>query len=147
MPTAGKLFGAIIFTLVGFLAAEVMKPFLNGADARSYISEFSALVGCYAGWRVMGPRAEGTRQSAILGGLKTSFTLAIWLLMLFAIWEMLSRAVDGRYKTVTHAIEGIFTAMLEYGEQLVVAFPTIFVLAIGGVIGGIFTNWAAARWP
>jgi len=147
MPTAAKLFGAIAFTLIAFLAAEAMKPFLTGNQARGFFSEACALVGAFAGWRVMGPGAEGTRKKAILTGLKTSFTVAMWSLMLFAIWEMLERAVDGRYGTAVRAIEGVFAVMLEYGALLVIAVPTIIVLVIGGVAGGVFSNWAAERWP
>lgn len=147
MPTAAKLFGAIAFTLIAFLAAEAMKPFLNGSQARSFFSEICALVGAFAGWRVMGPGADGTRKMAMLTGLKTSFTTAMWSLMLFATWQMLERAVEGRYATAVRAIEGIFTVMLEYGTLLVISVPTIIVLAIGGIAGGVFSNWAAERWP
>lgn len=147
MPTAAKLFGAIAFTLIAFLAAEAMKPFLTGSQARGFFSEFCALVGAFAGWRVMGPGAESTRRKAILAGLKTSFTIAMWSLMLFAIWEMLERAVAGRYTSPVRALEGIFVAMLDYGTLLVISFPTTIVLVIGGVAGGVFSNWAAERWP
>ncbi len=146
MPTAAKLFAAIAFALVGFFAAEVMKPsFPEGFNFGNF-SIICALVGVIAGWRVMGSNAGQGTGRAMGTGVRTSATLAFWGLVLFGAVEMLKRSTDSRYNGVMDALEGLFAILLEFGQIVMTSLPALIVLVVGGILGGMFSNWAAARW-
>lgn len=147
MPTAAKLFGAFAFALVGFFAAEVLKPsFPEGFDFGLF-SLVTGFLGLLAGWRVMGPVAGAGHARAAASGIKTSFVLTIWSLIVFSVREMVLLSMQQtRYDGVFDAIRGTFTLMWEFGSVLVGSVPAMSVLVIGGMLGGMFSNWAAARW-
>lgn len=146
MPTAAKLFGAIAFALVGFFTAEVLKPSFPQGFAFGYFSVVSALLGLLAGWRVMGPAAGASSVRAASTGVKTSFVLTMWGLTVFSIRQMLIESTQNRYDGVFDAIYGIFEIMVEYAQLLVTSIPALAVLVFGGMLGGMFSSWAAVRW-
>ncbi|MDH3264947.1 MAG: TrgA family protein [Paracoccaceae bacterium] len=146
MPTAAKLFAAFAFTLVGFFTAEVLKPsFPEGFGFGSFSVACGAL-GLLAGWRVMGPSAAAGTVRAASTGVKTSFVLTMWALTAFSIRQMIIESMRSRYDGVFDAIYGIFEIMLEYAQLLLSSIPALGVLVIGGMLGGMFSSWAAVRW-
>ncbi len=147
MPTAAKLFAAFAFLLVGFFTAEVMVPYFPEGANLGYFTAICAAIGAFAGWRVLGRNPPFSQFSAMGAGLKTSFVLAVWCILTFGIYEMISNALDRRYRTVMDAIEGLFVVMLDFATFLVQSPTPMFVLIIGGVLGGMFASWAAVRWP
>lgn len=146
MPTAAKLFGAIAFLLVGFFAAEVMRPAFPEGQNLGYFSVICALLGIIVGWRIMGPNAGRGAGKAVGTGLRSSVTLAFLAIFVFSIQEMLVRSTERRYRGVMDALEGLFALMIEFAQVAISSVPAVAVLIVGGILGGIFANWAAVRW-
>jgi uncharacterized membrane protein len=146
MPTAAKLFGSFAFALVGFFTAEVLKPSFPEAFGFGYFSIVCALLGLLAGWRVMGPAAGASSLRAASTGVKTSFVLTMWALTVFSIRQMLLESTQNRFEGVWDAIYGTFEIMWNYAQLLLTSIPALAVLVIGGMLGGMFSSWAAVRW-
>ncbi len=146
MPTAAKLFGAFAFALVGFFTAEVLKPSFPESFAFGFFSIVCAVLGLLAGWRVMGPAAGTSSVRAASTGVKTSFVLTMWALMLFSIRQMLLESTQNRFDGVWDAVFGTFEIMWEYTQVLLTSIPALSVLVVGGMLGGMFSSWAAMRW-
>jgi hypothetical protein len=148
MPTAAKLVAAIIFGLVAFLAAHLYALALPDGAQSGVLREVSAVVGVVCGWYVMGTFVLRKRRpvDAMGAGVRTSLTMLIFVVLIFATAEMLDRAINGRFKTPLDAVIAIF----EHALRLVapIAQPDILgVLLLGGLAGGALTHWAGKRWP
>ncbi|MCU0910235.1 MAG: TrgA family protein [Rhodobacteraceae bacterium] len=146
MPTAAKLFAAFAFGLVGFFAAEVMKPSFPEGMNLGWFSVICGLIGILVGWWVMGPNAGKGTGRAIGTGLRTSATIVFWALVFFSIYEMLARSVDKRYVGVMDALRGMVGLVVEYGAMVGTSTMTLAVLIVGGSLAGLFSEWAAKRW-
>jgi hypothetical protein len=146
MPTAAKLFAAFAFALVGFFTAEVLKPSFPEGFGFGYFSIVCGALGLLAGWRVMGPSAYAGSVRAASTGVKTSFVMSMWALTAFSIREMLIMSTQNRFQGVFDAIYGIFEIMLQYAHLLLTSIPALLVLVVGGMLGGMFSSWAAVRW-
>jgi hypothetical protein len=146
MPTAAKLFAAFAFGLVGFFAAEVMKPSFPEGMNLGWFSVICGLIGIYVGWSVMGANAGHGTSRAMATGLRASATIVFWAVVGFSIYEMLVRSIDKRYNGVMEAVLGTFELAYDYGALLLTSHMTLFVLVVGGILGGMFSDWAAKRW-
>lgn len=145
MPTAARLAAAIAFGLVAFFAAEIYKPGLPPETQWGRFTPICAVLGMICGWRVVG-RLAGRGNYAALGyGLRTSATILFFALLLFSIHEMVLQALRNRYDGVFTAIVGVFDIMIDFGSALLRPEPLI-VLFIGGLAGGLLTEWAARNW-
>jgi hypothetical protein len=146
MPTAAKLFAAFSFALVGFFAAEVVKPSFPEGFGFGYFSLVCMFLGVVIGWRVMGPVAGVPPVRAAASGVKTSFVLSVWALVFFSVREMVLQSISRRYDGVVEAIVATFEIMLDFIFLLVQSVPAMAMLIVGGMLGGMFSSWAAARW-
>ena len=146
MPTAAKLFAAFGFGLVGFFAAEVMKPSFPEGMNLGWFSVICGLIGISVGWWVMGPNAGRGNGRAIATGLRTSVTIVLWALFVFSVYEMLARSIDKRYAGVMDALRGMVGLVAEYGVLVLTSTMTLVVLIMGGILAGLFAEWAARRW-
>lgn len=147
MPTAAKLFAAVAFALVAAVAAHLYAQDLPEGRSAGLLREVSALVGLACGWVVMGGAAHRTRSrvDAMGTGIRTSLTIVVMVVLIFAIADVLGRAMKGRYKTPLDAILGVFEQALLLAPPL--AQPDILgVLLLGGLIGGAVAHWAGRRW-
>lgn len=146
MPTAGKLFGAIAFLLVGYFAADALKDTLPEQMAPAGFSAISGFLGLLIGWRVMGPNVQHGVLKTAATGVRASFTLAVWGIFAFAVATMIVRSTERRYDGVMEAINGAFVFMLDYGRLLVSSQEALIVLLAGGIAGGLLSGWAEKRW-
>lgn len=145
MPTAARLAAAAVFGLVAFFAAEIYKTGLPPETQWGRFSPLAAVIGLLCGWRVMG-RLAGRGNLAAMGyGLRTSVTIVFYTLLLFSIYEMMLQALRNRYDGVVNALMGILELMIQYGTALLRPEPLI-VLVVGGIAGGLLTEWAARNW-
>jgi hypothetical protein len=145
MPTAARLFAAVVFTLVGFLAAEVYKPGMPEGTQFGLFSPIVAAIGLFCGWTVAGVLVGGSYGAAAGHGIRTSATIVFWALLLFSVYEMIQRSMKMRYDGPMEALVGVFRLMLDYGA-LLGSVPVIVVLGVGGVLGGWAAEFAARRW-
>lgn len=147
MPTAAKLFSAIVFAGVAWLAALLYSQTMPDGRPAGLIKEISALVGVFCGWFVMGrfARRGRGRIESMGAGVRTSLAIVVALVLLFAVREMLQRSVDGRYDTPMDALLGVFERALVLGNS-VIQLEVISVLLLGGLFGGAVAHWAAENW-
>lgn len=150
MPTAPKLVAALCFAFTGLFTAEAYRVGLLGAGqaalAFTGMQYVMAAIGAVVGWRVMG-RLAGKGWGPSAGtGLRTAVTTVFWALMIFAIQRMIEKAFQRLYgDSPVEAVVDIFALMVDYARQM--AVPEVGIaLVIGGVLGGLATEFAARRW-
>jgi hypothetical protein len=145
MPTAAKLVAAMAFAMLGFFTAELIKPLLPEGTQFGYFSILCAAVGAASGWSVMGQLAgEGYRNGAE-SGLRTMFTMVFFCVLIVAIYEMTLQSMNLRYDGPFEAVLAVFDLSLGYLRTMLDA-QVIGTLLVGGILGGVVTEWAAARW-
>ena len=145
MPTAAKLFAALSIMVVGFFAAEIIKPHMGEGTQFGAFSPVSALIGLVVGWRVLGPAAGRGDYASASAGVRSVVILVLMGLFIFSTEEMLVQAFRRTYDGPTQAVVGIIKIALEYGQQLL--NPDVAaVLILGGIGSGLMTEWAARRW-
>jgi len=145
MPTAAKLVAAIAFALLGFLTAELVKPLMPEGTQFGFFSLACAAIGALSGWRVMGVLTGRTYRAAVESGLRTMLTMVFWCVLLLAIYDMVEQSMKLRYDGPVEAIQAIFSISLGY-LRIMVNAGVIAALLVGGVLGGLVTEWASRRW-
>lgn len=146
MPTAAKLVAAVVFAIVAAIAALLYIPGLPEGSQTGWFIEISATVGLIVGWRAMGRLAGKGYTTAISSGIRSSVTTAFWLVLGFSINEMIYRATKMRYGgSPMEAVLAVFDLMLYYG-RLMLTPEVLGTLLIGGIVGGLITEWASRRW-
>lgn len=146
MPTAAKLVAAIAFALLGFLGAELIKPLMPEGTQYGFFAEVCAGIGALCGWRVMGTLIGRTYRAAVESGLRTMLNLVFWSVLLLAIYDMVLQSMKMRYDGPVEAIQAIFSISLDY-LRIMVDPGVIATLILGGILGGVVTEWASRRWP
>lgn len=145
MPTAAKLVAAVLFAIVGGLAAHLFIPALPQGMAVGYFREISAAIGFVCGWLIMGRAAGRGMSAAINSGIVTSVALLFWCMLGFSIFLMVKKSTRMMYDGPMDALLGIFDMMIEYGALLVQP-ATPVTLLVGGVIAGLLTEAAGKKW-
>lgn len=145
MPTAPKLFAAIAFGLLAFIAAEALKPYLPEGTPFGFYSEICGVIGALTGWMMMGKMAGRGYATAISSGIGTSAVMVFFCLLLFSGREMILRSLEHRYKGPQQAVEAVFGLMVDYGKLLANP-PDLAILLGGAAIAGMFVEWTGRRW-
>ena len=145
MPTAAKLFAAIAFALVGWIAAEVYKPLLSDGTQFGFFSEICAAIGALCGWLILGRFAGQGYATAAGVGARVALTIVFWALLGFAIQEMVLLSMKLRYDGAMEAVLAVFDIMLQKARLL--ADPRMIGVVLGGgALGGAVSEFAARRW-
>lgn len=147
MPTAAKLVAAIIFAVVAWLAADQYAPLMPDGRPAGVLREVSAIIGVMCGWTVLGgflmkPRG---RIEAMGTGVRTSITITVIVLVIFSVWDMLYRSIQGRYDGPMEAVLDIFGRAVVLGQPMFNP-GVVSVLLLGGLIGGAAAHWAGSKW-
>lgn len=143
MISSNKLVAASCLAVIGGLVAEFVKPQMPEGSNFGHMTLISAGVGLVVGWRVMGRRAGHSGSLEL--GLVGVAAMVFWGLVLFGLIEMFRLAMRRRLDEPVEAMERAVTVALEYGAYLL--HPNVLItLAVGAVISGIFTNFAARNW-
>jgi hypothetical protein len=145
MPTGAKLVAAVCFAIVGWLAAEAYIPQLPADTRTGYFREIMAVLGFVLGWMTLGPNVGRGYADAASIGMRTSFLLVFWGLLGMSIYFMVRRSTRMIYDNAGDAALDVPMLMLQYAG-LMGSVPLIAVLAVGGAIGGVLTEFAGRRW-
>lgn len=145
MPTAARLFAAIAFCVVAFLAAEAFKPMMPHGTPFGYFSLVCAGIGVLVGWSVSGVLAGRGTGAAIGNGIRSSVTIVFFALLLFSGREMVLRSLKKLYHGPMDALQGMMALIAKYA-LLLLNTPDLVILIGGGILAGLFTEWAARRW-
>lgn len=145
MPTAAKLSAAVAFAMLAWLAAEVYKTTQPDRTIWGQFSMIAAVVGGLCGWLVMGPLTGRGYVAALSNGVRTSVTILFWLLVGFAIHDMIRASMNLRYGGPMEAILGAFDLFLRHGRSILTA-QVLGIWLLGGLICGAFAEWAGRTW-
>ncbi|MEZ5796482.1 MAG: TrgA family protein [Paracoccaceae bacterium] len=145
MPTAAKLVAAVVFAIIGWLAANAHIPALGESAAFGAFREITAGIGLLVGWMVMGNLVGHGYRDAIGAGLRSSVTLVFFALLGFSIYHMVMQSTKMVYDGPMDAVLGVFQYMMENGRAMLTA-GVLGVLVIGGILGGVLAEWASRRW-
>lgn len=145
MPTAAKLAAAILFGALAWYISELVKPlFPEGTDLGRF-SEYNALVGVFAGWRVAGPQARTTWPNAVSYGLTAALTMLVLTVLIHSFNGMLTRSLRRIYQGPMEAL--IDVVRISTGHLQMISTPEIMgTLLVGGVIGGLLTEWVGRNF-
>lgn len=145
IPTAAGLVGAVVFFIVGWVAAlQVLHTLPEGTPA-TYFPLTIALIGLWQGWSVAGRGVHEGRGVAIAYGVRCAIQIAFAGLVLFAVRTVYLRALNMRYDGFDEAFVATLEQFVAYLLQSL-TIPIWGVLLAGGVIGGLICEAAARRW-
>lgn len=144
MPTASKLVAAVLFAILGAIAAHLYLPTLPEGTPPGYLREVAAGVGLLCGWRVMGRRAGKGMGEAAGSGVVTAVVMLFWVLLLFSTYTMIRRSMRLLYDGPMDALLGVLSLMYDYGLNLL-APATPVALIVGGMICGWLVELTSKR--
>lgn len=145
MPTGGKAVGALVFAVVGWLIANAYVPTMPDSAGAGYMREYNAIVGALVGWSVMGNSVGHKYIDAIGYGWKTVIVLVFVGLFVFGLYEMLRQSTRMAYGDALEAIVDIFYRMYVRGWTGL-SLNVFVAMFVGGMLGGIITEFASRRW-
>jgi len=145
MPTAAKLFGAILMAGLGYLVAGLIVPHLPQELPEGHLRVLSAFLGILVGWRFLGSRVGGGLRSAMGLGLSASATLVFCGLVLFSGNEMIKRSLRKAYVGPVEALKDMVQIII---DDLVYLRPpeVLATLIVGGMVVGLLTELVSRRW-
>lgn len=145
MPTAAKLFAALSFALVAFMALRAYIPLLPEGTQIGLAPWISAAIGAASGWFVMGPNTGRGMVRAIATGLRTGVVMLALALLFFGTVRMIEQSTRMFYKTPTEAVLDIFGQALKYAELMRDQY-FLGVVAVGAALAGIVAEFAGRHW-
>jgi len=146
MPSVTRLFPAIFLALAAWMAADIYVTYLPENSVVGKFRELCAATGLIVGWVVVGKRIGAGYRRSVEAGLLGSTLILFWTVIGFSIEEMLSRALDRRYKQgLGQAIEDLFKIIVDFAVSTFKP-DIIGALVIGAVVAGLIGQWASARW-
>jgi hypothetical protein len=145
MPTASKLVAAVVFALLGAVAAQTFIKHLPKGTPLGHFLEITAAIGFIVGWLVMGKLTRKGYREAINSGMVTALILVFWALLVFSLYFMLKKSTRMMYDGPMEAVLGVFQLMFDYGKMLLVP-DMLGVILVGGMAAGLVAEWAGKRW-
>ena len=145
MPDAAKLIAGLFIGVLAYLISFQIIPLMPESTDFGNFVYINALLGLIVGWIVMGKRAGRGLTAAINNGLGGALMLVLWGLFIYSCYMMFGRALDNWYSGLFAAIAAVFQFMAEYALMLMTP-QIVFMLAIGGVMAGLATEYAWRTW-
>lgn len=146
MPTMSKLIAAVFFAAVAYLSAVAFRGGMPEGTQFGQFNIICAAIGLISGWRVMGNVAGKGYAKAAGTGVRTSVTFTAWALLVCSVILMVRKAFKQRYgDSPLEAVVDIFSLALENG-MLLLRPEVLSVLFLGGILGGLLTEWVKSRW-
>jgi hypothetical protein len=145
MPTAAKLAAAVIFAALAWWVSQMVKQFFPAGSNLGRFSEYNALIGAFIGWRVAGERARTTWPNAVAYGLTAALSMTFMALFLHCTVIMINQSFQKVYEGPGEALIDIVRMMVE-NSRLIAAPDVIGTLLVGGIIGGLATEWVARNY-
>lgn len=147
MPTAAKLAGAITMGFLALACSLAYGDVIPDGRKVGYLPIVAPMVGLILGWLSLGPAAAASQKliEAMGSGLRVSVTVVLVVAVGFGTFDMLDRAMHGRYDTVLDAILAIFYRTIDLAQPALNA-DVLVVLLLGGLSAGGVTFAVSRRW-
>lgn len=147
MPTAARLFAAVLLAAVAFLASTFYVALLPEGMAVGLFAPLNTVLGLIVGWTAIGRLTDGTSYLLALGhGVRGAAVWLFWTLLLWSIWEMLGRSVQRRYSGVGEALEGVFDLIAQHALLLLEDPLPGATLFVGAICAALVAEWGARRY-
>lgn len=146
MPTGGRLIGAICFGFLGAYIAYIAGPLFEDGRQPNYWFPLCGLAGIWSGWVVVGKRAGRGYSSGVGNGLTGAAAMIFWILFLMSFADMISKSLRRSYDDPVEALVNVFEIASEYAVRFATA-DVIIALLVGGVVGGLVTEFFGRRFP
>lgn len=145
MPTAAKLVAAIGFALLAYATCLAIQATMPEDRRVGYMVEVGMACAAIMGWRVSGSAPRTGYAEAAATGLRTATTAVVVTLVVLAVVTMWNTAMRGRYAKPMDAVLDTFDLAAEFGA-LLLTWPVLATLVLGGALAGLATEWAGRRW-
>ena len=146
MPTAGRLFAAIAFAIIGGYFAYRISPLFDEGQEPSFWYPLCVLAGVWAGWVVVGKRAGRGYSAAISNGLTGVAAQFFWIIFIVAFFDMINKSMRRSYDGPVEAVVNVFQLGMEYVMEM--GSIELGLMALGaGAAGGVFAEYFAQRMP
>jgi hypothetical protein len=145
VPTAVKLFSAVLFAVIGALAAAFIGINPPEGFYDFWVTEISAALGLVIGWKMMSSLVGYSFVRSMASGLQTGIVLWIVALITFGALRALQLSMRGRYDTVIEVFVGAGKEALKFGAM---SFqPTVFYIVLGGsILAGFIAEIVYRQW-
>jgi hypothetical protein len=145
MPTSAKLAAAVLFAALAWWVSQLTRPLFPEGTDLGLFAEYNAAIGAVIGWRLAGAKAGTTWPNAVAYGLTASAGMVTMALLLYSTMLMLSQSTRKVYEGPVEALVDVVRIMVE--NLHFVSTPEILAtLAVGGVLGGLATEWVARNY-
>jgi len=145
MPTAAKLFAAFALAIVALAVAQAFKQHMPEGTQFGYFLPVSGLIGALAGWRILGPDTGRGYIEAVNAGVKAAVIMVLMAVFVFSIEQMVEAAFRKSYDGPMEAVIGAIGIGVDFVEMMFVP-DVVVMLLLGGIVAGLFSEWAARRW-
>ena len=146
MPTAGRLFAAIAFAVIGAYFAFRIAPLFDEGQEPGFWYPLCVLAGVWSGWVVVGKRAGSGYSAAIGNGLTGIVAQFFWIIFLVSFFDMIQKSMRRSYDGPVEAIVNVFQLGMDYVLEMGSIELGLTALAAGAV-GGLFAEFFALRMP
>jgi len=146
MPTGGRLVGAICFAALGAYLALLCLSYFEDGQIPRFWWPLCCLAGVWSGWVVVGKRVGLGYSASIGNGLTGTAALVFWIVFVIAFVDMVEKSFRKSYGDPLEAIVNVFELGLEHALRLGQA-DVIVAALVGGVIGGLVTEFLGRRLP
>ncbi|WP_438991285.1 TrgA family protein [Lentibacter sp.] len=148
MPTAAKLLSAVCLAVVAYLVSDMVKAAMLSEDPDLQLGrlmEINVVISAAVGWWILGARV-GNAYSVSLGlGLTAVASAVFYCVFTHAFWEMLQLSLDRKFDGPMEALIGAVQLAIDYSAELL-RVTIIGTLVAGGLICGVFAEFANRRW-
>ncbi len=146
MPTFARLVGALLLAALGAYTVSRVRAYLPDWQPAGMLMLVAAMVGLVVGWRFTGRHLDRGKGNPLAIGFGSAVLLTLWTALLFAMKEMLDKALKGKYGgSPTDAVQDVFSLMIEYAQDYLLKQDVLLSLAVGGMAAGVVT-WLVGRY-
>lgn len=147
MPTAARLFAALMLAATAWLASVAYASLLPEGTPAGLLAPLNAAIGALVGWRLVGRSVDGQGYGAALGhGAVGAAVVLFWALVLWSGWSMLGASMRRRYDGIAEALEAVFGYVAEHAALMLTdPLPAVLLFA-GGLLSGLVAEWAKRRY-
>jgi hypothetical protein len=146
MPTAAKLFAAVVLGAAAFLAGLLLLHEMPGSAQISFVPSVGLGYGVLFGWFMVGSQPRRGLMSMLQIGVTAMIYVTVLVLLSTGFVLMIRQALHMHYSGLSDALIDAIQKGLDLAQKGL--FPDIVVvLILGGIFGGLFSHWAGRRWP
>lgn len=144
MPTAARLFGALLLASLAFFASVSLQPFLPDGTPLGYMPLINAGIGLLVGWTVIGDDVGLGYWPAVTNGLTGVLTLVFLSILLFGLREMFLNAMHHMYRGPLDALSKL-PGLMKKDAFYLLNGTELGILLGGGAAIGLFVEFITRR--